>query len=155
MRFFRELKRRKVLHTASLYVVAAWIALQVVEVLSDAGLPPATMRHVLIALSVGFPFMLIAAWFYDISTEGFRRTAPLAADEQLPKLNLRDRALVAGLFIVVALNFYVLSSPPIETRCRAPLLNSVRSLCWLLTTSTWALATIQSATPLLVNCAAN
>lgn len=114
MRFFQDLKRRKVLHTASLYVVAAWIALQVVEVLSDAGLPPATMRHVLIALSIGFPFMLIAAWFYDISTEGFRRTAPLAPDEQLPKLNLGDRALVAGLVIVVALNVYVLSSPPIE-----------------------------------------
>jgi TolB-like protein len=114
MRFFQELKRRKVLHTASLYVVAAWIALQVVEVLSDAGLPPATMRHVLTGLSIGFPFMLIAAWFYDISIEGFRRTAPLAAGEQLPKLNLGDRALVAGLVIVVALNVYVLSSPPIE-----------------------------------------
>ena len=40
MRFLRELKRRRVLHTASIYVVGAWIALQVVEVLSEAGLPP-------------------------------------------------------------------------------------------------------------------
>jgi hypothetical protein len=54
MAILRELKRRKVLHTLSLYVVGCWVALQVVEVLSDAGLPPGTMRQVLVAMSIGF-----------------------------------------------------------------------------------------------------
>ena len=112
MRLFRELKRRKVLHTLSLYVVGCWVALQVVEVLSEAGLPPQTMRHLLIAMSAGFPFVLFAAWFYDISAEGVTRTPAAAPDEALPQPNLGDHALMAGLIAVIALNFYVLSSPP-------------------------------------------
>ena len=36
-KFLRELKRRRVLNTAFLYVVGAWVALQVVEVLAGAG----------------------------------------------------------------------------------------------------------------------
>jgi TolB-like protein len=112
MRLLRELKRRRVLHSASLYVVAAWIVLQVVEVLSGAGLPPATMRHVLVAMSIGFPFVLIISWFYDISGEGFRRSPALPAGEESPDLKLGDFALMTGLVAVVALNIYVLSSPP-------------------------------------------
>ena len=61
MRLFSELKRRKVLHTVSLYIVGCWVALQVVEVLSDAGLPPTTMRHLLVAMSLGFPFVVLVA----------------------------------------------------------------------------------------------
>ena len=111
MVLFRELKRRKVLHTLSLYVVGCWVALQVVEVLSEAGLPPGTMRKVLVAMSVGFPFVLIISWFYDISANGVRRTSSLSPDQDSPALNLGDYALMAGLLVVVALNFYVLSSP--------------------------------------------
>jgi len=112
MAILRELKRRKVLHTLSLYVVGCWVALQVVEVLSEAGLPPGTMRQVLVAMSVGFPFVLVISWFYDISAAGVRRTPRLSPDEASPKLNLGDFALMAGLVAVVALNAYVLSSPP-------------------------------------------
>ena len=112
MAILRELKRRKVLHTLSLYVVGCWVALQVVEVLSEAGLPPGTMRQVLVAMSVGFPFVLVISWFYDISAAGVRRTPRLSPDEASPELNLGDFALMAGLVAVVALNAYVLSSPP-------------------------------------------
>ena len=52
MVLLREIKRRRVLHTLSLYVVGCWVALQVVEVLSEAGLPPQTMRYVLAAIRI-------------------------------------------------------------------------------------------------------
>ena len=120
MVLFRELKRRKVLHTLSLYVVGCWVALQVVEVLSEAGLPPGTMRHVLIAMSFGFPFVLIISWFYDISANGIKRTAPLSAEDKSPELNLGDFALTVGLVAVVALNVYVLSSPPPNQAASVP-----------------------------------
>ncbi len=112
MGIFRELKRRKVLHTLSLYVVGCWVALQVVEVLSEAGLPAGTMRNVLIAMSAGFPFVLVISWFYDISAAGMQRTPPLSPGQESPALNLGDHALMAGLVAVMALNIYVLSSPP-------------------------------------------
>ena len=98
MDIFRELKRRKVLHTLSLYAVGCWVALQVVEVLSDAGLPPGTMRHVLIAMSVGFPLVLVISWFYDISAAGMRRTPPLSPDEVAPA----DNGIAAGVVLADA-----------------------------------------------------
>lgn len=112
MALFRELKRRKVLHTLSLYVVGCWVGLQVVEVLSEAGLPPGTMRKALVAMSAGFPFVLVISWFYDISSNGIKRTPPLSAADKSPALNLGDFALMAGLAAVVALNIYVLSFTP-------------------------------------------
>ena len=110
--FLRELKRRRVLHTVSLYVVGAWIALQVVEVLSGAGLPPSTMRNLLVLLSFGFPIALIAGWFFDISKDGITKTGPLTAGEQLPELKFIDHALLAGLLIVMGMDVYILSLPP-------------------------------------------
>jgi TolB-like protein len=113
MSVFRELKRRRVLHTLSLYVVGCWIALQVVEVLSQE-LPPSAMRHLLIAASLGFPIVLGISWFFDISASGIRRTRRRAREEELPKLNLADFGLLAGLIAVIALDIYILSSPPQE-----------------------------------------
>jgi TolB-like protein len=110
--FLRELKRRRVLHTASLYVLGAWIALQVVEVLSGAGLPPSTMRNLLIALSFGFPLALVIGWFFDISVDGIVKTGPLKQHEQLPKLKFIDHVLLVGLLLVVATDAYILSFPP-------------------------------------------
>jgi TolB-like protein len=112
--FLRELKRRRVLRTASLYVVGAWIALQVVEVLSEAGLPPSSMRNLLIILSFGFPLALVTGWFFDISPEGIEKTGPLKEGEQLPELKLIDHVLLAGLILVVATDVYILSFPPPE-----------------------------------------
>ena len=112
--FLRELKRRRVLNTASLYVVGVWIALQVVEVLSEAGLPPSTMRNLLVILSFGFPIALVIGWFFDISTDGITKTGPLQEGEQLPKLKFLDHVFLAGLILVVAIDVYILSFPPPE-----------------------------------------
>jgi TolB-like protein/Flp pilus assembly protein TadD len=110
--FARELKRRRVLHTASLYVVGAWIALQVVEVLASAGLPPATMRNLLLVLSAGFPLAVIAGWFFDISREGITLTGPLPKGQALPDLKFIDHLLLVGLLAVIAVDVWVLSLPP-------------------------------------------
>ncbi len=122
--FLRELKRRRVLHTASLYMLGAWIALQVAEVLSGAGLPPSTIRNLLIVLSFGFPLALIFGWFFDISKDGIVRTGPLKEGEQLPELKFIDHILLAGLLLVVVIDAYILSFPPPE---EAPVLTSPTS----------------------------
>jgi TolB-like protein len=110
-KFLRELKRRRVLNTAFLYVVGAWVALQVVEVLAGAGLPPTAMRNLLIILSFGFPIALVVGWFFDISTDGIERTGPLKPGEELPELKFLDHVFLAGLVLVVAIDAYILSFP--------------------------------------------
>jgi TolB-like protein len=97
-----------------LYVVGAWVALQVVEVLSGVGLPPSTMRNLLMLLSAGFPLALVIGWFFDISKEGVSKTGPLQKGELLPKLKFIDYVLLAGLVVVVFVDAYILTLPPQE-----------------------------------------
>jgi len=114
--FLRELKRRRVLNTASLYVVGAWVSLQVVDLLSEAGLPPSAIRDLLIILSIGFVPVLVIGWFFDVSVKGITRTRAADPDEPLPELEFIDHLLLVGLFVVVLSDVYTLSFPPQETQ---------------------------------------
>jgi TolB-like protein len=65
-------------------------------------------------LSFGFPLALIVGWFFDISTDGIKKTGPLKEGEQLPKLKFLDHVFLAGLVFIVAMDAYILSFPPPE-----------------------------------------
>ncbi|MHC4230344.1 MAG: tetratricopeptide repeat protein, partial [Planctomycetota bacterium] len=66
-----ELRRRNVFRMAVLYSVAAWLVMQVVEVMmSVVGLPGWAGRATFAVLAVGFPIALIFSWFYEITPEG-------------------------------------------------------------------------------------
>ena len=66
-----ELRRRNVLRMAVLYVVAAWLIMQVAEVsIALAKLPDWIGPTTLILLAVGFPIAVIVSWFYEITPEG-------------------------------------------------------------------------------------
>jgi tetratricopeptide (TPR) repeat protein len=111
-KFLGELRRRRVLNTASFYVVGAWLALQVADVLSEAGLPPSALRQLLIILSACFPVVLLVGWFYDVSARGVRRTPRLRLDQHPEPLRFIDYGKIAGLFLVILAVAYVLSFPP-------------------------------------------
>ncbi len=66
-----ELRRRNVLRMAVLYVVAAWLVMQVAEVVVTlANLPTWAGRVVLALLALGFPIALLFSWFYELTPEG-------------------------------------------------------------------------------------
>ena len=66
-----ELRRRNVVRMAALYMVAAWLVLQVAEVVMTlAALPRWSGQVVLLLLFLGFPIALAFSWFYEITPEG-------------------------------------------------------------------------------------
>ena len=74
MPFFDELKRRNVLRVAGLYVVGAWLIVQVADTVlpmfgATAGLP----RIIVIVLAIGFIPALVFAWAFEITPEGLKR----------------------------------------------------------------------------------
>ena len=98
-----ELRRRRVFTTAGLYVVGAWLLLQVADVLFPAwGLPDAAINILFLAAVAGFPLALVFGWFFDITTRGIVRTP--RADEQLGESSLalgrRDYLVLAALAVV-------------------------------------------------------
>jgi hypothetical protein len=99
MKLFSELKRRNVFRMAALYVVAAWLVMQVVGVLIDLGtVPPWVGPFVLPLLAVGFPIALALSWFYEITPEGIARDEDVASTEELAQVKGRRVD-----FIVIAL----------------------------------------------------
>ncbi len=71
MKVFSELRRRNVFRMAALYVVVAWLVMQVAGVLRDlANLPEWVGPLVLALLAIGLPIALVLSWFYELTPEG-------------------------------------------------------------------------------------
>ncbi len=66
-----ELRRRNVFRMGALYLVAAWLMMQVAEVIIDLALLPDWLGPAVLALlAVGFPIALVFSWFYELTPEG-------------------------------------------------------------------------------------
>ncbi len=120
-RLMRELRRRRVFTTAGLYVVGAWLLLQVADVVFPGwGIPDTGINVLLVAAILGFPVALVFGWFFNITTHGIRRTVPVGPHEAGEPRPLRggDYAILAALVLASAtIIFYatnrILALPPI------------------------------------------
>ncbi|WOJ92245.1 hypothetical protein R0135_10645 [Congregibacter variabilis] len=109
MRLLAEIRRRKVLRTLALYILAAWGLMQVADVLLPGlGLPEESIRYLLFATIAGFPVALVFAWFFDITANGIQRTRALVGGEAAEPEPLRaaDYGLLAALLLVLGLVLY-------------------------------------------------
>ena len=76
--FWQELKRRKVIRVAVVYLVVGWAIVEATSVLFPALLlPDWTQRLVVILALLGFPAAVILAWAFDV-----RGPVPLSAPER-------------------------------------------------------------------------
>ena len=84
-RWFAELRRRKVLRVAGVYLVAAWLAIQVADaVFEPLGVPAWALKLVIVLAALGFPVACALAWAFDVSRKGIERTPPLPDDASTP-----------------------------------------------------------------------
>ena len=98
----RELRRRRVLRLAGIYIVAAWVAVQVADQLFPAiGVPEEAILHVWLIVVFLFPLAIVFSWRYDISADGITRTQPARlSDDFDPSLRKKDVVLLGALSIV-------------------------------------------------------
>ncbi len=84
MSLFNELKRRNVIKVALLYTVAAWLILQVADVLFEQlGLPGWAFRFIFGLLVICFPLVLLFSWVFEITPEGIKRESQIAAEASI------------------------------------------------------------------------
>lgn len=82
--FFRELRRRRVYKTFVMYGATAFILMEAADImLPRLDLPEWTVTFVIVLLIIGFPIALVLSWIFDITPEGFQKTAA-AEEEQIP-----------------------------------------------------------------------
>lgn len=73
--FFAELRKRKVLQVAAIYVAVAWGVVEVVVTVTEQlFLPQWISTLAVIGFVVGFPVAMFLAWTFDITSDGIQRT---------------------------------------------------------------------------------
>ena len=97
---YREMRRRGVLQSAAVYVVGAWVLLQVaITLFPGAGIPDSAIRFVFLGTVLGFPLVMVFGWMYDIGAKGITRTpsAQQLDSEDSSPLRRLDHFLLSGL----------------------------------------------------------
>ena len=73
MGFFSEIRRRNVCKVIVVYLATSWLLLQIIDlVLKNIDAPGWVMWVFMLALIIGFPIMLVAAWMLELTPEGLR-----------------------------------------------------------------------------------
>jgi len=78
-RFFKELKRRKVVRVITVYAAAAFVILELLSIIVEPlQLPGWTLPMVIVLLIIGFVIAVILSWIYDVRPEGgWEKTRPV------------------------------------------------------------------------------
>jgi len=106
MSFLAELRRRNVIRMAGLYLVGAWLVVQVAETLLPIfGTPAWVLKTLVVLLALGIVPALVFSWLYELTPAGIRRDdGAAAAQEGASQTGRRmDRLIIAGLGAIVAL----------------------------------------------------
>jgi adenylate cyclase len=106
MRLFEELKRRNVFRVGIAYGVAAWLLLQVTDIVTPIlQLPDSIPRIVLFLLVIGFIPAAILAWAFEMTPEGVKLESEVDRSKSITTKTGRtlDRAIIVVL--VVAISF--------------------------------------------------
>lgn len=105
-KFVSELSRRNVFKTAGAYAVVGWLIIQIaVTVKEPLHLPVWIDTVAIIAVIIGFPFVLIASWIFELTPDGFMKTDEIdkqrsIANETGKKIN---RITIGALSVVIVL----------------------------------------------------
>lgn len=108
-RHLGELRRRGVFRVAALYIVGAWLSLQVADLaFPGLSIPDEAIRYVWIGALAGLPLVLLFGWRYEITAGGVVRTAPrTTGDNATLPLATFDYALL-GLLLLVSTSVGIL-----------------------------------------------
>jgi len=132
--FYSELRRCHVFAAVSIYVVAAWLLIQVADMLIPGwNIAEENIRYLVYAAVACFPIAFIVGWEYDVTTHGINRTpssSEAPQDVGLP-LEKSDHLIltlltVATIGILVGFGWNIERKPVLEIGSVLP--NSVAVL---------------------------
>ncbi len=124
--FFEELKRRRVIRVATIYVLALWPIIQIIDILAPAiGLPNIALRYMLIVFIGGLPLALILSWLYDLNRGGIVRATETATRPGHPLISRSAEIVMIGvLLLAIGLLFFLDLSLTFEDDKKGPAIES-------------------------------
>jgi TolB-like protein len=122
MSFWGELKRRNVVKVGIAYTIVAWLIIHPIDIIFPIlHLPEWTITFVTSLLIIGFPFVLIFAWAFEITPEGIKLTKDVPLSKSITKLTGKKlNYILAGLLVIavayIIFNRYYLEPRAVETK---------------------------------------
>ena len=107
-KLFNELKRRNVVRVGIAYIVLGWLALQVGDILFELFEAPEWVFKTFAALLfLGFPFVCLFAWAFELTPEGIKKTRDVDTSESITHSTGRRLDFVIIAALVVALGYFI------------------------------------------------
>ncbi len=132
MSFISELKRRNVIRMAGLYMVGAWLIMQVSETLLPIFDTPAwVLKAMVYVLAIGFLPVLAFSWIFELTPEGLKRDSEVDRAQSIaPQTAHRMERMITILF-AIALVFFVFDrfvlAPKRESQSVAAAVNKIEN----------------------------
>ncbi len=126
----QELRRRRVFRMTVIYIVAAWVAVQVAsEALPAFDIPEGAIRYVWLAALIGFPVAVLFSWRYDFTASGIRRT-PAAHEDVAAAQSLKriDYSILGMLAVVMLATVFGVGQRLIEVQTETGRAPSTRAI---------------------------
>jgi TolB-like protein/Tfp pilus assembly protein PilF len=107
MNLFTELKRRNVIRMAGLYLVGAWLAVQVAATLLPVfGAPEWVMKVLVGLLALGFLAALVFSWVFELTPTGLKRDDEVAANESIAPQTAQRMNRMLLVVMTLALGYF-------------------------------------------------
>ena len=104
MSLFQELKRRNVIRVGFLYLVSAWLLLQLTDVLSSLLSVPESAGSIVVMLLIlilGFFPVVIFAWIYEMTPDGLKREVDIDRSQSVtPDTGKKINTLIVVLLVL-------------------------------------------------------
>jgi len=108
MKFLSELRRRNVVRIAIAYAIVGWLVFQMGEVLFPAfDAPDWVFKTVILLVVIGFPFVIIAAWAFELTPDGVKKTREVDISSSVTASTGRKLDFVIIGALVAALGYFI------------------------------------------------
>jgi adenylate cyclase len=122
MSLIAELKRRNVLRAAGLYLVGAWLVVQVAgTILPMFNAPAWIARSVVIVLAIGFLPAMIVAWVFELTPDGIKRDEDVPIEESIAPQTAQHMNRWLLVLSVVAIGYFAFDKFVLAPRREATL----------------------------------
>lgn len=122
MNFFAELKRRNVIRVAGLYLVVAWLIVQVAGTLLPMFDAPQWLpRSIVSLLALGFFPALIFSWVFELTPSGLKRDEEVKPEESIAPQVARRLNWTIIAVLVLALGYFAFDKFVLAPRREASL----------------------------------
>ncbi|MCH8930775.1 MAG: hypothetical protein IIA98_07660, partial [Proteobacteria bacterium] len=132
--FFTELRRRNVLRVAFVYLVAAWLILQVADLIVPIlSLPEWSSKLIFLLLILGFPISLILAWAFEMTPEGLKKEKDVDRSQSITSQTGRkiDFVIIGALALALAYSIYFKDPDAADSAVPVPALDDTHSIAVL------------------------